>query len=156
VDIVLKFPTEGDSRPVKMVASARSKEEKKIKEINSRQLISKRLSSPIRMTSLRLSSCQRLFHPAKSSRTNLLTIIAPSSMMQPVPMTIGPAIAKIVALGWTMVPARKKERGIRRRFGELMGVCLTGAYGNVSFEFNILTNNGFRVDCELVASKRML
>ena len=93
---------------------------------------------------------------SKSSMTNLLTIIAPSSMIQPVPMTIGPAIAKIVALGWTMVPARKKGTKHEEKFGKLMGVCLTGAYGNVSFEFNVLTDNGFRVDCELVASKRML
>lgn len=26
-------------------------------------------------------------------------------MMQPAPMTMGPAMAKMVALGWTMVPA---------------------------------------------------
>jgi hypothetical protein len=35
---------------------------------------------------------------------DLFTIIAPSSMIQPVPMIIGPAIAKIVAFGCTIVP----------------------------------------------------
>jgi len=34
-------------------------------------------------------------------------------------MTIGPAIAKIVALGWTMVPAGKKATWHKEEFGEL-------------------------------------
>jgi hypothetical protein len=37
-------------------------------------------------------------------RTNLFTTIAPSSMMQPEPITIGPAMANIVAFGCTIVP----------------------------------------------------
>ena len=34
-------------------------------------------------------------------------MMAPSSIMHPEPMTIGPAMAKMVALGWTIVPGGK-------------------------------------------------
>jgi len=52
-----------------------------------RQPISNKLLSPTLITSLRR-----------------LTIMAASSMMQPEPIMMGPAIAKIVALGCTTVP----------------------------------------------------
>lgn len=39
--------------------------------------------------------------------THRLTIIALSSMMHPEPMTMGPEIANIVALGCTIVPVEK-------------------------------------------------
>ena len=43
----------------------------------------------------------------KGRWTDRLTMMAPSSMMQPEPMTMGPAMAKMVALGWTIVPGGK-------------------------------------------------
>ena len=46
--------------------------------------------------------------PAREERTDRLTIMAPSSMMHPEPITMGPAMAKMVAFGWTMVPALTK------------------------------------------------
>jgi hypothetical protein len=39
-----------------------------------------------------------------------LMIIAPSSMMFPAPMTIGPVMAKIVTLGCTIVPRGGTDR----------------------------------------------
>ena len=74
-----------------------------------RQPISKRLSSPIRMTSLRLGCASVCGGNNRESvvSTHLFTMIAPSSMMHPEPMTIGPAMAKMVAFGWTIVPASR-------------------------------------------------
>ena len=40
-------------------------------------------------------------------------MMAPSSMMQPEPMTMGPAMAKMVAFGWTIVPGRREGDGVR-------------------------------------------
>lgn len=76
-------------------------------------------------------------------------MIAPSSIIQPIPITIGPAMANIVALGWTIVPGTHRFRTSKEatwKFGH------TRSYGDVTFEFNILTNDGFRMKCELVAS----
>lgn len=52
-----------------------------------------------------------LFHQPgflqSSIPTHLFTTMAPSSIMHPEPITMGPAIAKIVAFGCTMVPTNK-------------------------------------------------
>ena len=40
-----------------------------------------------------------------------LTMMALSSMIHPEPMTMGPAMAKMVAFGWTMVPVGEGEEG---------------------------------------------
>ena len=76
-------------------------------------------------------------------------MIAPSSIIQPIPITIGPAIANIVALGWTIVPGTRRFREKEAwKFGH------TRSYGDITFEFNILTNYGFWMKCELVASAK--
>lgn len=79
-------------------------------EIYIRHPISNRFSSPILMTSLRLGAFERTFSKLGVNHAYRFTMIAPSSMMHPAPMTIGPAIAKIVALGCTMVPRMVSER----------------------------------------------
>ena len=83
-------------------------------------------------------------------RPNLFTIIAPSSMIHPCPITMGPAMAKIVALGWTTVPA---FRTTLVTYETVFFFSLTGTDGYVTLEFHILTHNGLRVDCVLVFSR---
>lgn len=75
------------------------------RDLCARQPISKRLSSPIRMTSFLLKSWARNPRDITSiGHTHLFTMIAPSSIIQPLPITIGPAMANIVAFGCTIVP----------------------------------------------------
>ncbi len=80
---------------------------------DARQPISNKLSSPIRITSLRLRvnnerqmmrSNRCCVHIVMRIQPHLFTMMAASSMMQLAPITMGPAMAKIVALGCTMVP----------------------------------------------------
>ena len=67
-------------------------------------------------------------------------MMAPSSMIQPEPMTIGPAMANMVALGWTMVPGTgvSTEGGVAGA-GTTVRTC---ADGDVAFELYILADDG--------------
>ena len=78
---VFDEPIEGDSTPVVGLACYFTPRQE-----NARLPTQKWLSSPIRMTSRR-----------RLTRTH------PSSMIQPAPMTMGPDMAKRVALGWMTV-----------------------------------------------------
>lgn len=55
-----------------------------------------------------------------SGDTNRLTMTAPSSMMQLDPIMMGPATAKMVALGWTTVP-ESADRRPTRELGPFVG-----------------------------------
>jgi hypothetical protein len=152
VDIVLKSPTAGDSTPEVYPQRLLFYPHKRYKY--ERQPISKRFSSPIRMTSFLLVQDRQIGAIRRDwslIHSYLLTMIEPSSIIQPIPMIIGPAIANIVALGWTIVPGAKLIR-TRKQLNKLKKYVCTRSYGDITFEFNILTNDGFRMKCELVAS----
>src|ERR1700761_4804666 len=98
--MVLKSPTVGDSTPVRVPRIRRLCE-------------SERVRTTADFKEVVVADAHYLFPPGRSSvglRTfsyravHLFTTMAPSSMMQPEPTTIGPAMAKMVALGWTIVP----------------------------------------------------
>ena len=62
------------------------------------------------------------------------------------PMTMGPAMAYIVAFGCTTVPISHLQH--RRPFKQ--SGRQTRSYSDISFEFDILANDRLRMDCELV------
>ena len=69
-------------------------------------------------------------------------------MMQPEPMTMGPEIAKMVALGCTTVPAKKGVKTSTYMNNEIH----TCTYRYITFKLHILTDNSFGVNCKLIAS----
>lgn len=89
-------------------------------------------------------------HRTYASVVYLLTRIALSSMMHPDPITMGPAIANIVALGCTMVPKKLHFDDLCSRVGRVP----TRPNSNVSFQFHILTYDSFGVNCKFIASRK--
>lgn len=88
-----------------------------------------------------------------------MTIMAPSSTMQFAPMTIGPAIAKMVAFGCTIVPVSPENASVARKMrqsrpnkAEAKAWARTRTDGDIALELNILADDGARVYCKLVAS----
>jgi hypothetical protein len=78
------------------------------------------------------------------------TMIALSSMIQFAPITIGPAMAKMVAFGCTTVPAVcYSDCALRAGAGQ---AARTGADGDVALELDVLADDGLGVDRELVAA----
>ena len=69
--------------------------------------------------------------------------------MQPLPITIGPAMANIVAFGWTIVPGYHVPMSLAED-----GYCtfITWTDGYVAFELDVLTNNCFGMYSKLVTS----
>ena len=66
-------------------------------------------------------------------------MIALPSMMHPDPITIGPAMAKMVALGWTMVPGCTVCS--LRVFLGWGSVVRTSTYGDIALELDILADD---------------
>jgi hypothetical protein len=101
--MVFEFPTEGHSTPIyvfreRMVEMSRGHTTTNLKEVvisNAHDLL-----PPVR-------SGQHGCSTEVLMRTHRLTMMAPSSIMQLAPITIGPAMANIVALGCTTVPERE-------------------------------------------------
>lgn len=73
-----------------------------------------------------------------------------SSMIQLAPITMGPVIANIVALGWTTVPMKVHEWD--EDFTESEDD--TRAYRDFTSQIHILTHNCFGVNRKLILSGR--
>ena len=67
-------------------------------------------------------------------------------------MTIGPAMANMVALGCTIVPLF----GLSKRLWSQEDYASTRTDGNVSFKLDILADNGFRVNSEFITASSLM
>jgi hypothetical protein len=103
----------------------------------------------MRITSFRLCMRCELGRGRGHGRPHRLTMIALSSMIQFAPITIGPAMAKMVAFGCTTVPAACYSDSALRGG---CGAARTGADGDVALELDVLAHDGLGVDRELVAA----
>ena len=80
--------------------------------------------------------------------TYLFRMIAPSSMMHPDPITIGPPAANIVTFGCTIVPAAKMNK-TKAYAGGANHTCTNS---NITLHLYILTHDSFRMDGILVTA----
>jgi hypothetical protein len=89
-------------------------------------------------------------HMAMRAQPHLFTMIAASSMIQLAPITMGPAMAKMVAFGCTMVPVHTSDE---RKLNCAFSRSNTGANGDIAFELNILAYNSLGVNREFISAK---
>ena len=74
-------------------------------------------------------------------------------MMQLVPITMGPAMAKMVAFGCTIVPVNHERRTQGQPSIFNGNTC---ADGNVAFELDILTYHGLGMDRKFISAESIV